>query len=231
MGIPKINDLFDLKEFKHSKIFDGLEYPWDVLKPHLKSEYIRKVFNPNCMAISRDGGLVTKTTVIWENEVFKEGFEIKRGSAAKGELLVTKRGEILKGASVIFAGAFVVGNEIEIGEGCLIEEGAYVIGPTILGDQTEVRQGGYVRGEVITGKNCVVGHTTEIKSSIMINDSKAPHFAYIGDSVIGNRVNLGAGTKVSNPVNISQAPVIDISKVCTEVGFVNSTGYFPFSSP
>ena len=43
--------------------------------------------------------------------------------------------------------------------------------------------------------------------------------------------SIFAGTKVSNPVNISQAPVIDISKVCTEVGFVNSTGYFPFSSP
>jgi len=62
----------------------------------------------------------------------------------------------------------------------------------------EVRHGAYVRGEVLTGRRCVIGHATEIKGSIMLDDAKAPHFAYVGDSVLGSKVNLGAGTKVSN---------------------------------
>ena len=198
VAIPEINELFDLKDFIHRAVFEALRYPWDVLKPELKAEYIRKAINPNCIELPRERNLVSKTTVLYKGELLKGDFDIKLGSATKGELKIIKRGEFLKGASVIFAGAFLVGNEIEIGEGCLIEEGAYIVGPTLIGDQTEVRHGSYVRGEVITGKRCVIGHASEIKSSILLNDAKAPHFAYVGDSVLGNKVNLGAGTKVSN---------------------------------
>ena len=48
------------------------------------------------------------------------------------------------------------------------------------------------------GDRCVLGHASELKNSIMLNDAKAPHFAYVGDSILGNNVNLGAGTKLSN---------------------------------
>jgi UDP-N-acetylglucosamine diphosphorylase / glucose-1-phosphate thymidylyltransferase / UDP-N-acetylgalactosamine diphosphorylase / glucosamine-1-phosphate N-acetyltransferase / galactosamine-1-phosphate N-acetyltransferase len=198
VSIPKISELFDLKDFVHKAVFEGIRYPWDVLKPELKSEYIRKVISPNCIELPRERNLVSKTTVIYRGEILKGDFDIKLGSATKGDLQIFKKGDLLKGASVIFAGAFLVGNEIEIGAGCLLEEGTYIVGPTIIGDQTEIRHGSYIRGEVITGKRCVVGHASEIKSSILLNDAKAPHFAYVGDSVLGNKVNLGAGTKVSN---------------------------------
>ncbi|MEZ4846123.1 MAG: hypothetical protein R2877_03980 [Bdellovibrionota bacterium] len=48
-----------------------------------------------------------------------------------------------------------------------------------------IRQGAYIRGSVITGKNCVIGHTTEVKSSIFCDEAKTGHFAYIGDSILG----------------------------------------------
>ena len=95
-------------------------------------------------------------------------------------------------------GAYIVGDNIFIGEGTVVEPGAYIIGPTIIGKNCEVRHGAYIRGNVLVGNNCVIGHTTEIKSSIMLNGSKAGHFAYIGDSILGNNVNLGAGTKLAN---------------------------------
>jgi NDP-sugar pyrophosphorylase family protein len=95
-------------------------------------------------------------------------------------------------------GAFLEGDEIQIGEGSIIEPGAFIKAPTIIGKNTQVRQGAYIRGNVIVGDNCVVGHTTEIKNSIMLNGAKAGHFAYIGDSILGNNVNLGAGTKLAN---------------------------------
>ena len=98
----------------------------------------------------------------------------------------------------IMEGAYISGDDIIIGEGSVVEPGAYIKGPCIIGKNTEIRQGAYIRGNVIVGDGCVVGHTTEIKHSIMLNGAKAGHFAYIGDSILGNNVNLGAGTKLAN---------------------------------
>jgi NDP-sugar pyrophosphorylase family protein len=70
--------------------------------------------------------------------------------------------------------------------------------PAIIGDHSEIRQGAYLRGYTLVGNRCVVGHTTEVKHSIFLNDAKAGHFAYLGDTILGNRVNLGAGTKCAN---------------------------------
>jgi NDP-sugar pyrophosphorylase family protein len=96
------------------------------------------------------------------------------------------------------AGAVFMGSEIAIGKGTLIEGGATIKGPAIIGDQTEVRQGAYLRGYCLIGDRCVVGHTTEVKHSVFLDDAKAGHFAYLGDTIIGNDANLGAGTKCAN---------------------------------
>lgn len=87
---------------------------------------------------------------------------------------------------------------ISIGKGSIIEPGAYIKGPCIIGENCSVRQGAYIRGNVVAGNNCVIGHDTEIKNSILLNYAQAAHFAYLGDSIIGNRVNLGAGVKCAN---------------------------------
>ncbi|MBU3956472.1 glucose-1-phosphate thymidylyltransferase, partial [bacterium] len=105
--------------------------------------------------------------------------------------------KILDNGAVVHAGAFLMDDEIELGAGVVVEPGAMITGPVIIGEKTEVRQGAYIRGKIITGPGCVIGHTTEMKNAIMTGGSKAGHFAYIGDSVIG-KVNLGAGTKLAN---------------------------------
>lgn len=87
---------------------------------------------------------------------------------------------------------------ISIGQGSVIEPGAYIRGPCIIGNNCSVRQGAYIRGQVIVGNNCVVGHDTEVKNSILLNHANAAHFAYLGDSILGNHVNLGAGVKCAN---------------------------------
>ena len=89
-----------------------------------------------------------------------------------------------------------------IGEGTVVEPGAYIEGPTIIGYDCQIRHGAYIRGNVVIGNNSVIGHDTEIKNSIMLDNCGTPHFAYVGDSILGNHVNLGAGTKLSNlPIN------------------------------
>lgn len=101
---------------------------------------------------------------------------------------------------------FVHPEQISIGEGTIIEAGAYIRGPCIIGKNCHIRHGAYIRGNVLIGDNCVVGHTTELKSSILLNGARAAHFAFIGDSIIGNDVNLGAGVKCAN-LRLDDQPV------------------------
>jgi NDP-sugar pyrophosphorylase family protein len=87
---------------------------------------------------------------------------------------------------------------ISIGAGTVIEAGAYIEGPAIIGPHNQIRHGAYIRGNVITGEKCIIGHATEIKHSILLNGAQAAHFNYVGDSILGNDVNLGAGVKLAN---------------------------------
>ncbi len=109
-----------------------------------------------------------------------------------------QRVNVPRGTFEVHPGVFIADAHIEIREGCVIESGAYLAGPTILGAGTTVRHGAYVRGGVITGEKAMIGHATEIKSAILGNEAKAAHFAYVGDCILGSEVNLGAGTKLSN---------------------------------
>lgn len=87
---------------------------------------------------------------------------------------------------------------ITIGKGTIVEPGAYIKGPCIIGENCQVRHGAYLRGNIITGNNCVLGHASEFKNVLILNDAHAAHFAYVGDSILGNHVNLGAGTRLAN---------------------------------
>ncbi len=87
---------------------------------------------------------------------------------------------------------------ISIGKNTIVEQGAYIKGPCIIGENCEIRHCAYIRGNVIAGNGCIIGHCTEIKHSILLNNVHAAHFAYIGDSIIGNYVNLGAGVRCAN---------------------------------
>lgn len=94
--------------------------------------------------------------------------------------------------------AYLEGTGIVMEKGVRVEAGAYVRGPCWLAEGCEVRHSAYLRGNVIAGRGCVLGHATEIKNSLLLDEVKAGHFAYIGDSLLGNQVNLGAGVKLAN---------------------------------
>lgn len=107
----------------------------------------------------------------------------------------------------VHPGAVVEPEGVVVATGAIIETGAYVSGPTVVGPGTVVRHGAYVRPGSLIGADCVVGHATEVKHSVLLDGAKAPHFAYVGDSILGRGVNLGAGTKLSNvAVNVSRDP-------------------------
>lgn len=98
----------------------------------------------------------------------------------------------------VMPGAYVSEAPVYIGAGARIEPGAYVVGPAYIGDGVIVRHGAYVRENVILLPGSGLGHASEAKNSLFLPGAHAPHFNYVGDSILGHHVNLGAGTKLSN---------------------------------
>jgi NDP-sugar pyrophosphorylase family protein len=95
-------------------------------------------------------------------------------------------------------GTPVIGDQVYIGEGTVIEPGAYIKGPAWIGANCQIRHGAYIRENVIVGAGSVVGNSCEIKNSFLCNGCQIPHFNYVGDSILGAKVHLAAGVIVSN---------------------------------
>jgi NDP-sugar pyrophosphorylase family protein len=95
-------------------------------------------------------------------------------------------------------GAHIIGEPVYIGKNCRIEPNTYIEAPAIIWDGVQIRSGAYIRGSVIVDSGTVVGHSTEVKNSILMRNVEAPHFNYVGDSVMGNRSHTGAGVILSN---------------------------------
>jgi NDP-sugar pyrophosphorylase family protein len=192
------HSFFDLSSWEHSELIRAEDQVWLALK-NLKSYLDAQDYPELTPSLIQNGEPLEKTLVHYNGTLSEgNGFTIEYGDATKGALKIYHDGKLLIGASVIMAGAILSGNHIKIGKGVLIEPGAFIKSPTIIGDQTEIRHGAYIRGNCLIGRNCVVGHVTEVKNCIFLDGAKAGHFAYLGDSILGNQVNLGAGTKLAN---------------------------------
>ncbi|MGH8024780.1 MAG: DapH/DapD/GlmU-related protein [Limisphaerales bacterium] len=95
-------------------------------------------------------------------------------------------------------GVAFIGDRVFIGEGTIVEDGVMIKGPAIIGRDCRIRHNAYLRENVIIGDGCVIGNSTEIKNSLLFNNAGAPHFNYVGDSILGYKAHLGAGAKLSN---------------------------------
>ena len=138
----KTTELFDVKNPYIKPLFDGKEYPWEIL-PCIK-EYI--------MSLIEKG--IPGYTLLKEN--------------------------------------------VLVGENVKIYDTATIDGPAIFGSGTEIRPGAFIRGSVITGENCVIGNSSELKNAVLLDKVQVPHYNYVGDSVLGNFAHMGAGSICSN---------------------------------
>lgn len=85
-----------------------------------------------------------------------------------------------------------------IGRNVKIAETATINAPAVIGDDVEIRPGAYIRGNVYIGNECVIGNSTELKNCILLRHAQAPHYNYVGDSILGNYSHMGAGSICSN---------------------------------
>lgn len=105
-------------------------------------------------------------------------------------------------------GAYISNNPVFIHKTAIIEPGAFVQGPAYIGADVVVRHGAYIRDNVILLYGSILGHASEAKNSLFLPHAYAPHFNYIGDSILGSHVNLGAGTKLSNLTIVSEKDLV-----------------------
>ena len=90
------------------------------------------------------------------------------------------------------------GEDIWVAKSATIFPTAYIHGPAIIGPNTEVRQCAFIRGNALVGANCVVGNSTELKNVILFDCVQVPHYNYVGDSILGYKSHMGAGSITSN---------------------------------
>lgn len=91
-----------------------------------------------------------------------------------------------------------VSENVWVAKTATIAPTAYIKGPAIIGENTEVRHCAFIRGNAIVGDNCVVGNSTELKNVILFNNVQVPHYNYVGDSILGFHSHMGAGSITSN---------------------------------
>ena len=90
------------------------------------------------------------------------------------------------------------GENIWIAKSAVVFDSAYIAGPCIIDEDAEIRQCAFIRGKALVGKGCVVGNSCELKNVILFNKCEVPHYNYVGDSILGYKAHMGAGSITSN---------------------------------
>ena len=95
---------------------------------------------------------------------------------------------------------------------------AYIGGPAIIDEEAEIRHCAFIRGSAIVGKGAVVGNSTELKNVILFNKVQVPHYNYVGDSILGFKAHMGAGSITSNVKSDKTLVVVKAGEETLETG-------------
>ncbi len=107
---------------------------------------------------------------------------------------------------------------IWIAKSAKVAKSAHIDGPAIIGENTEVRHCAFIRGNALIGNNCVVGNSTEIKNVILFNNVQVPHYNYVGDSILGYKSHLGAGSITSNVKSDKKLVRVKVGNTIVDTG-------------
>ena len=111
-----------------------------------------------------------------------------------------------------------VEEDVWIAKSAQVASTAYIHGPAIIGEETEVRHCAFIRGSALVGDHCVVGNSTELKNVILFDNVQVPHYNYVGDSVLGYRSHMGAGSITSNVKSDKKLVVVKAGTERIETG-------------
>ena len=111
------------------------------------------------------------------------------------------------------------GENIWIAKSANIYPTAFIKGPAIIGENAEIRHCAFIRGNAIVGNNAVVGNSTELKNVILFNNVQVPHYNYVGDSILGYKSHMGAGSITSNVKSDKKLVIVKEGNEKIETGF------------
>jgi UDP-N-acetylglucosamine diphosphorylase / glucose-1-phosphate thymidylyltransferase / UDP-N-acetylgalactosamine diphosphorylase / glucosamine-1-phosphate N-acetyltransferase / galactosamine-1-phosphate N-acetyltransferase len=115
-------------------------------------------------------------------------------------------------------GRAYIGKDVFIGEGTVLEDGVMIKGPAIIGRNCQIRHNAYLREQVIIGDGCVVGNSSELKNVLLFNACQVPPFNYLGDSILGHKVHVGAGVIASNLKSLPGNVTVEMDGVPFDTG-------------
>ena len=111
-----------------------------------------------------------------------------------------------------------VGDDVWIAKTATVAPTAYIHGPAIIGKNAEIRHCAFIRGKAIVGEGTVVGNSTELKNVILFNKVQVPHYNYVGDSILGYKSHMGAGSITSNVKSDKKLVIVKNGKETIETG-------------
>lgn len=111
-----------------------------------------------------------------------------------------------------------IGENVWIAKTAKVAPTAYINGPAIIGEEAEIRHCAFIRGKAIVGNGAVVGNSTELKNVILFNKVQVPHYNYVGDSILGYKSHMGAGSITSNVKSDKKLVVVKNGKEKIETG-------------
>ena len=111
-----------------------------------------------------------------------------------------------------------IGEDVWIAKSAQIAPTAYIHGPAIIGENAEIRHCAFIRGKAIVGEGAVVGNSTELKNVILFNKVQVPHYNYVGDSILGYKSHMGAGSITSNVKSDKKLVIVKNGKEKIETG-------------
>ena len=110
------------------------------------------------------------------------------------------------------------GEDIWVAKSAVVAPTAYIHGPAIIGKHAEIRHCAFIRGNAIVGEGAVVGNSTELKNVVLFNKVQVPHYNYVGDSILGYKAHMGAGSITSNVKSDKTLVVVKDGKERIETG-------------
>lgn len=160
--------------------------------------------------------LTIKELYSLEETIAKDLFE---GATYPWEVLPKISQFILElGASLPEEDYTKVGEDVWIAKSAKVFDSAYIHGPAIIGKEAEVRHCAFIRGNAIVGEGAVVGNSTELKNVILFNKVQVPHYNYVGDSILGYKAHMGAGSITSNVKSDKKLVVVKTPEGNIETG-------------
>lgn len=119
------------------------------------------------------------------------------------------------------------GEDIWVAKSATVFESAYLHGPLIIDEEAEIRHCAFIRGSAIVGRGSVVGNSTELKNVIIFNSVQVPHYNYVGDSILGYKSHMGAGSITSN---VKSDKTLVVVKDCYDTNEEIETGLKKFGA-